>query len=33
VLLSRVRIEEKLLLTELTARGVRVVRFDDRALT
>ena len=30
VLLSRVRIEEKLLLTELAARGVRVVRFDDR---
>ena len=30
VLLSRVRVEEKLLLTELERRGARVVRFDDR---
>jgi [lysine-biosynthesis-protein LysW]--L-2-aminoadipate ligase len=30
VLQSRVRIEEKLLLAELDARGVEVVRFDDR---
>ncbi len=33
VLLSRVRVEEKLLLGELERRGVRVVRFDDRELT
>ncbi len=33
VLLSRVRVEEKLLLGELERRGVRVVRFDDRDLT
>lgn len=31
VLQSRVRVEEKLLLAELEARGVEVVRFDDRA--
>jgi [lysine-biosynthesis-protein LysW]--L-2-aminoadipate ligase len=30
VLLSRVRVEEKLLLTELERRGARVIRFDDR---
>ncbi|MDP9367430.1 MAG: lysine biosynthesis protein LysX [Chloroflexota bacterium] len=33
LLLSRVRVEEKLLLGELERRGVRVVRFDDRDLT
>ena len=33
VLLSRVRVEEKLLLAELDKRGVEVVRFDDRELT
>lgn len=32
ILLSRVRVEEKLLLTEFERRGVHVVRFDDRAL-
>ena len=30
VLQSRVRVEEKLLLAELEARGVEIVRFDDR---
>ncbi len=30
VLLSRVRVEEKLLLSELAERGVEIVRFDDR---
>ena len=30
VLLSRVRVEEKLLLAELERRGVEIVRFDDR---
>jgi [lysine-biosynthesis-protein LysW]--L-2-aminoadipate ligase len=30
VLLSRVRVEEKLLLAELERRGVEVVRYDDR---
>src|SRR5215204_735493 len=30
VLLSRVRVEEKLLLTELDRRGVEISRFDDR---
>lgn len=30
VLLSRVRVEEKLLLAELDSRGVEIVRFDDR---
>lgn len=30
VLLSRVRVEEKLLLTELESRGVEVIRYDDR---
>ena len=30
VLLSRVRVEEKLLLSELAERGVEVIRFDDR---
>lgn len=33
VLLSRVRVEEKLLLAELEARGVDIVRFDDRLFT
>ena len=33
VLLSRVRIEEKLLLAELEKRGATVVRFDDRVFT
>jgi [lysine-biosynthesis-protein LysW]--L-2-aminoadipate ligase len=33
VLLSRVRIEEKLLLAELERRGATIVRFDDRVLT
>ncbi len=32
VLLSRVRVEEKLLIGELEERGVEVVRFDDREL-
>src|SRR5215203_296538 len=30
VLLSRVRVEEKLLLAELERRGVEIIRFDDR---
>jgi LysX preATP-grasp domain len=33
VLLSRVRVEEKLLLAELERRGARLRRFDDRAFT
>jgi [lysine-biosynthesis-protein LysW]---L-2-aminoadipate ligase len=33
ILLSRVRVEEKLLLSELEARGVEVLRFDDREYT
>ena len=33
MLLSRVRVEEKLLLAELERRDVEVVRFDDRTLT
>ena len=33
ILLSRVRVEEKLLLAELERRGAKVVRFDDRELT
>ena len=33
VLLSRVRVEEKLLLAELERRDVQIVRFDDRTLT
>jgi [lysine-biosynthesis-protein LysW]--L-2-aminoadipate ligase len=33
VLLSRVRVEEKLLLSELERRGVEIVRFDDREFT
>ena len=33
ILLSRVRIEEKLLLAELEKRGATVVRFDDRVFT
>jgi [lysine-biosynthesis-protein LysW]--L-2-aminoadipate ligase len=32
-LLSRVRVEEKLLLTELESRGVEIVRYDDREFT
>jgi [lysine-biosynthesis-protein LysW]--L-2-aminoadipate ligase len=32
ILLSRVRVEEKLLLADLESRGARVVRFDDREL-
>jgi [lysine-biosynthesis-protein LysW]--L-2-aminoadipate ligase len=31
--MSRVRIEEKLLLEQLAQRGVRVLRFDDRVFT
>jgi [lysine-biosynthesis-protein LysW]---L-2-aminoadipate ligase len=33
VLLSRVRVEEKLLLAELERRGAEIVRFDDREFT
>ncbi len=33
VLMSRVRVEEKLLLAELDRRGARVLRFDDREFT
>ncbi len=33
MLMSRVRVEEKLLLAELERRGARVVRFDDRVIT
>ena len=33
ILLSRVRVEEKLLLAELERRGANLVRFDDRELT
>nr|MBA2277233.1 hypothetical protein [Chloroflexia bacterium] len=33
MLMSRVRVEEKLLLAELERRGVTIVRFDDRTLT
>jgi [lysine-biosynthesis-protein LysW]--L-2-aminoadipate ligase len=33
VLMSRVRVEEKLLLEQLDARGVRIIRFDDRHFT
>ena len=33
VLMSRVRVEEKLLLEQLERRGVRIVRFDDREFT
>jgi [lysine-biosynthesis-protein LysW]---L-2-aminoadipate ligase len=32
ILLSRIRVEEKLLLTEFERRGVKVVRIDDRHL-
>lgn len=32
ILMSRVRVEEKLLLAELESRGVTIVRFDDREL-
>ncbi len=30
ILMSRVRVEEKLLLEQLEQRGVNVIRFDDR---
>jgi [lysine-biosynthesis-protein LysW]--L-2-aminoadipate ligase len=33
VLLSRIRVEEKLLLEQLEQRGARVIRFDDRQYT
>ncbi len=33
IFMSRVRVEEKLLLAELERRGVRVLRFDDREFT
>ena len=33
VLMSRVRVEEKLLLEQLERRGVRIIRFDDRKFT
>jgi [lysine-biosynthesis-protein LysW]--L-2-aminoadipate ligase len=33
ILMSRVRVEEKLLLEQLAQRGVRVLRFDDRVFT
>ena len=33
VLMSRVRVEEKLLLAELERRGAEIVRFDDRQFT
>ena len=33
LLMSRVRVEEKLLLAELARRGARVLRFDDREFT
>jgi [lysine-biosynthesis-protein LysW]---L-2-aminoadipate ligase len=33
VLMSRVRVEEKLLLEQLEQRGVRIIRFDDRVFT
>jgi [lysine-biosynthesis-protein LysW]---L-2-aminoadipate ligase len=33
ILMSRVRVEEKLLLGEFERRGVEIVRFDDRELT
>ena len=33
ILLSRVRVEEKLLLEQLAERGVHVIRFDDRQYT
>ncbi|MCA9878600.1 MAG: 30S ribosomal protein S6--L-glutamate ligase, partial [Thermomicrobiales bacterium] len=32
ILLSRVRVEEKLLIGELEARGVEIARIDDREL-
>jgi [lysine-biosynthesis-protein LysW]--L-2-aminoadipate ligase len=32
ILMSRVRVEEKLLLEELDKRGVNIVRFDDREI-
>ena len=31
--MSRVRVEEKLLLEQLELRGVRIIRFDDRTFT
>ncbi|MGH2550373.1 MAG: lysine biosynthesis protein LysX, partial [Thermomicrobiales bacterium] len=30
--MSRVRVEEKLLMEELSARGANLVKFDDREL-
>lgn len=33
ILMSRVRVEEKLLMSELQQRGVEIIRFDDRELT
>lgn len=33
VLLSRVRVEEKLLLAQLEQRGARIIRFDDRTFS
>lgn len=33
VLMSRVRVEEKLLLEQLEQRGARIIRFDDRTFT
>jgi [lysine-biosynthesis-protein LysW]--L-2-aminoadipate ligase len=33
ILMSRVRVEEKLLMNELQQRGVEIVRFDDREIT
>jgi [lysine-biosynthesis-protein LysW]--L-2-aminoadipate ligase len=33
ILMSRVRVEEKLLLEQLESRGVTVIRFDDRQFT
>jgi [lysine-biosynthesis-protein LysW]--L-2-aminoadipate ligase len=33
ILMSRVRVEEKLLLEQLTQRGVHILRFDDRVFT
>ena len=32
ILMSRVRVEEKLLLTELEKRGVAIQRIDDREI-
>ena len=32
IMLSRIRVEEKLLLEELSARGANITKFDDREL-